>query len=435
MRNALITLGLVFMLTDCSQVSSTVSPPINLNQSGHAIPAGAPGTPYIVQRGSHWATFLIYQDCCEPGLVVGPDKNIWQANYNDEAYRIAMTGSVKAFPYSPGSGASVNLTVGADGKFYWGWRGTPDNSIGVGTVRSSKIDVTLVSIPSGDAAFEGMTLGPDGNVWFLEGSHVGKITTGGILTEYTYPTDVYTAVGITGGSDGNVWFTYLDTSFAGHVAKVSTTGTITAYPISCQPYGITSAADGNLWAACASSIVRVTTAGAATTYPATGLAISSYYDGIARGPDGNPWFAGSSAGCPIVGEINTATHHITTHKTPLTCQPGFTQGNSLVAGPDGNIWMTEQDVSSNVYAAVYILNLLTVTPKSLTFTATGQTQSITATETGNPTLTATSSNPAVATVAPGPTNTFIVTSVAAGTCKVIVADSIGNSFNVKVTVQ
>jgi len=60
-----------------------------------------------------------------------------------------------------------------------------------------------------------LAAGPDGNVWFTEegsGSHtIGKITPAGVVTEYSrrITTDANPA-GITAGPDGNVWFTERD---------------------------------------------------------------------------------------------------------------------------------------------------------------------------------------------------------------------------------
>ncbi|MCU1376363.1 MAG: putative antibiotic hydrolase, partial [Actinomycetia bacterium] len=57
---------------------------------------------------------------------------------------------------------------------------------------------------------QGITLGPDGNMWFTEllGDRIGNITPGGVITEFS--------AGITAGArpnsialgpDGNLWFT------------------------------------------------------------------------------------------------------------------------------------------------------------------------------------------------------------------------------------
>jgi hypothetical protein len=73
-----------------------------------------------------------------------------------------------------------------------------------------------------------------------------------------------------------------------------------------------------------------------------------------------------------------------------------------------------------------------VTPRRLRFTGIGQTQKVRVSEHGfRGPWTATSSNNAVATVAPGPQkNIFLVTSQGSGTCKIIIADNKANFFDV-----
>ena len=57
----------------------------------------------------------------------------------------------------------------------------------------------------------GITAGPDGNVWFVEehGDRVGRIASGGAITEFPLPAAGSFARGITSGPDGNLWFTEL----------------------------------------------------------------------------------------------------------------------------------------------------------------------------------------------------------------------------------
>src|SRR5207245_11432913 len=55
----------------------------------------------------------------------------------------------------------------------------------------------------------GITVGPDGNIWFAEVSGViGRITSAGVITEFA--SDLIRDSGpfaITAGRDGNLWFT------------------------------------------------------------------------------------------------------------------------------------------------------------------------------------------------------------------------------------
>src|SRR5438876_4943936 len=57
----------------------------------------------------------------------------------------------------------------------------------------------------------GITAGPDGALWFTERSsnRIGRITTTGVITEYTIPTANSGPQAITVGPDGALWFTEL----------------------------------------------------------------------------------------------------------------------------------------------------------------------------------------------------------------------------------
>jgi len=147
-------------------------------------------------------------------------------------------------------------------------------------------------------------------------------------TTYPVPTPNSFASAITAGPDGAMWFTE---GAAGKIGRITTTGTITEFPISaaCEPYDITTGPDGALWITCESQysvIVRMTTSGEVTSYPAP----SGQYD-IVAGPDGALWFAGFS----YIGRITTSG--IVT-QYPLANEPW---AFGITAGPDGALWFTE----------------------------------------------------------------------------------------------
>lgn len=52
-----------------------------------------------------------------------------------------------------------------------------------------------------------ITVGPDGNIWFVEGaiSKIGMITPAGVITEYSVPAG-QDPHAIVAGPDGNLWF-------------------------------------------------------------------------------------------------------------------------------------------------------------------------------------------------------------------------------------
>src|SRR5262249_12446735 len=68
--------------------------------------------------------------------------------------------------------------------------------------------VTLFPIPSPNTEPEGITRGPDGNLYFAEIHAIGRITPGGQITEFRQGlSPASEPVEITAGPDGNVCFT------------------------------------------------------------------------------------------------------------------------------------------------------------------------------------------------------------------------------------
>ena len=183
-----------------------------------------------------------------------------------------------------------------------------------------------------------ITAGPDGNLWFTETSNaVGEMTTAGVLVgEFSLPVAGSGLDQIAAGSDGNLWIT----EFSGdRIGKVSTTGAVTdvaSLTTGAGPTAIIGGPDGNLWFTeqSAGKIGRITTAGVVTEFG--GLTAGSTPAGIAVGPDGNLWFTEFDGN--RIGRITTDGTVSEFPVATLNSQPG-----SLTAGPDGNVWFTEQN--------------------------------------------------------------------------------------------
>jgi virginiamycin B lyase len=231
--------------------------------------------------------------------------------------------------YSPSS-----ITSGSDGNLWFTEYG--GNKIGRITTGGA---ITEYTIPTGSSGPWGITSGPDNNIWFTEmgGNKIGCVTTGGSFTEYTIPTGSSGPSGITSGPDNNIWFTEMG---GNKIGCVTTGGSFTEYTIptgSSSPSGITSGPDGKLWftesATSANKIGCVTTGGSFTaeyTIP-TG---SGYPWGITSGPDGNLWFTeymGNKMGRITTGGTVTEYTGLTASSYPF----------GITSGPDGNLWFTE----------------------------------------------------------------------------------------------
>jgi streptogramin lyase len=173
------------------------------------------------------------------------------------------------------------------------------------------------------------------------------------------------------------------------VAAAAPLGQITEFTAGLStgsaPEEMTSGPDGNLWftdrgclsrlegdgadtASCA--IGRITPAGVITEFTA-GLSAGSIPSGIAPGPDGNLWFA--DAGCSTdppsapcaIGRI-----------TPGGVITEFTAGLNpdadpidIAAGPDGNLWFTDQACLGNTPNAPCAIGRITPNGQITEFTA------------------------------------------------------------------
>lgn len=190
----------------------------------------------------------------------------------------------------------------------------------------------------------GVTLGPDGNVWFTNYrmGRIGKITPQGEMSEYALPSGSgptfpdSSAQLIATGSDGNLWY-----AAQGKIVRISSHGTLIGqypFPIKGMGPSVVSGPDGNIWYGIADSIVKLTPAGKATTFRVSGS--QPAVEALAAGPDGNVWFSVALAYAPEsthIGRITpSGTIQIFADQMPYWI-------NGLTKGPDGNVWFTGQD--------------------------------------------------------------------------------------------
>jgi streptogramin lyase len=392
-------------------------------------------SPNVVQTGIDWTQFGY-------AVAVGSDKNVWFANSEGGLMQVQMSGKEKLVPltYVYDGTSSTNfysgygITVGKDKNFYMTGQNYDYNNdnyvIGVATTTGK---LTVHDIKSDDYGGQGsLALGPDGNVWFTEQKHIAKITTAGVITEYTYPSGATSNSygGVAAGPDGNVWFTEYNNGIVGKI--VPSTGVITEYTlstqgISCNPEAIVAAADGYLYFACNGYNVlgQISTSGVATKfYDAYGITYLA--EGVIEGPDGNPWFADANGA--FIGEFNSSNDSFTNYVPPYSSGTVY----SLALGPDGNIWSAENDNKIDVY----IVKKITLNPTSFAFTAAGQSASLTVSEPGTTAWTATSVSPGVCAIAQGNEKSiFTVTAKGAGKTTITVKDAIGNSITAPCSVK
>jgi len=246
-----------------------------------------------------------------------------------------------------GANNPINITTGSNGNLWF-----TDSVIGspssIGRITPDGT-ITEFSISDDSNGLEGITKGPDNNIWFTEpgADRIGRITPAGSITEFSLPggTGADDPRGITTGSDGNLWFT----EFNGHkIGQITTAGVFTEFALAsnAQPHSITSGPDGNLWFTDwgTNSVGQITPSGAVTTYP---IATSSAdAQSIITGPDGNLWFTeftGNKIG--RVTTSGTTTEFLLPSSTCYSCTRG-SGPFGITSGSDGNLWFTELRVNT-----------------------------------------------------------------------------------------
>src|SRR5579863_195212 len=189
MRRPLTLLAIVATLLAGCAGARSVAP---------AIPAGSAITPQVVQTKST-SDFVLFTPKTAGteygGVVTGPDKNMWFTDWlGNGLVKMHMNGEVTEYPLSFVRGGNTisfspwGITVGSDGKLYMtGATRDPVTNGGTIGVATTAGVLTVYDTPSGDVPFYSHpSLGPDGNVYFSEQSHLAMITPAGVITEWPY---------------------------------------------------------------------------------------------------------------------------------------------------------------------------------------------------------------------------------------------------------
>jgi uncharacterized repeat protein (TIGR01451 family) len=243
--------------------------------------------------------------------------------------------TINEFPVPTANSSPQGITVGPDGNL---WFAEPTASQ-IGQINPTTHAALEFPIPgtTGNNPAE-ITAGPDGNLWFAENNHVGQINpTTHAIAQFSLPTAEGACGGITAGPDGNIWFTEFS---AGQIGVINpTTDLISEFfipsVVQSLPSGITRGPDGNIWFADfgTNQIGQINP----TTHAISQFTIPTASSGpleITPGPDGNLWFT-ETAG--RIGRINPVTHTITEFAVPTAGSEPI----GIASGPDGSLWFTD----------------------------------------------------------------------------------------------
>jgi streptogramin lyase len=201
--------------------------------------------------------------------------------------------------------------------------------------------ITQFTIKSAGSQPSDMTIGNDGNVWFLDHgtSKIGRITKSGVIAGWAAKKNSH-PVGITTASDGAVWFTETATNTVGHTTNGATVHHVTL-PVGIRsPRGITAGPDGNIYVVGYSShnVGMISSGTPRNPHSIAALPVGSGPVRITTGSDGNLWVTESVS--HEVARITIPGHVVTQVMLPKGASP-----SRIVAGPDGNLWVTEPGVN------------------------------------------------------------------------------------------
>ena len=216
---------------------------------------------------------------------------------------------------------------------------------------------SATSVRLGDIA-----VGSDGNLWFpqMGANRIGRITTAGVVTEFTIPAAAALGRVIAAGPDGRLWALGSGSDARVHVWAVETSGA--AHEIAVLgdnpplgldflPAGITPGPDGNIWISNLSEIVRVSPAGQVARFPIAAGAVAT---SITVGPDGNLWFLDSIG--PFLARHQRLCRITTAGAIEQVLYDQTTQGasapSSIIVGPDRNLWFADSGYSQIVRVTV-----------------------------------------------------------------------------------
>ncbi len=310
--------------------------------------SGSSGTPAQAPSPANVVEFSVTTDASQPSrplsLAVGPDRNIWFTEF--EAKSIGLldlaSNSVSHYPI-PSSGSNpTHITMGPDGQLWFTETGPADSDpadTGINNLGqiSATGEIKEIPLPVTDSDPTGMTLGPDGNVWFTEAAtgDARRSTAEGVISDPIAASAANSMPGgMTNGPDGNLWFTENAT---GIVDRLTPDGVLNSFPLSnagSAPTELAVGADGNLWFAegAADKIGRITPDGTVSEFVTP--TSNSVPGGVALGPDCDIWFTETNAN--QIGRIDSSGHI-----TEFTLPTPNSQPAGIILGPDGNLWFAE----------------------------------------------------------------------------------------------
>lgn len=298
-------------LASVTNVTSTPFSSGSSNSGVQTVAVGSDGKVYFADAGAN----AVQRIDPAAGLVTYPQQ------YNDNGFLNNV--------------APTSVAKGRDGRM---WFTTRQNYV----FAFSTDAFATVFKRANQPALNAIASGLDGRLWAIGNTAVAAFTTDG--GESDYPLPAITASSgrqacnaITPGPDGALWYT----CYPNIVGRVTTGGQITEYTTSAdrQPYGIVAGSDGNVWFeenannANNASVGRITPQGTITEFNVASNGLTGPMGAIVPTPDGKIWIGNNSQAfrLTVTGAGTGTFQHV---QFPIQQPPTGTIFSSWVVGPD-----------------------------------------------------------------------------------------------------
>jgi streptogramin lyase len=299
---------------------------------------GADTVGYKYQTAQQFTEYPLGSETSPNTIVVGKDGALWFGEGGigtGKIGRIAPSGAVTQFSL-PTHDKPDDLTIDTHGNLWWTDYTTPAK---VAKMTPSGT-VTAYPLPESNSSNYGIAADKAGNVWFTESApkRIGKISESGAITEYALPA-ASSPRGITLGPDGNMWFG----GYQNYIGRITPAGAVTEFPVSktTEPVSVASGSDGNVWFTdyVDHKVGKITTTGIVSEYA---LPAGSEPVRIAPGPEGDMWVTEQ-------GSAHKIRKLTTSGAIAGEYSPPWGAGSwGVVAGPDGKMWFTDQANSGQI---------------------------------------------------------------------------------------
>ncbi|MFH1149937.1 MAG: DUF5719 family protein [Actinomycetota bacterium] len=199
------------------------------------------------------------------------------------------------------------------------------------------VQIAEYVLPAASSQPFGLTRGPDGNLWYVSDTRVGRVQMDAAhtITQFGAVGSGLTQAAF--GPDGALWYTEFTTNSIGRCTTDGATSQPVTLAALSRPWGITVGPDGAIWFT-ERDAARVGRIPATAPHTLTEIPIpGSFPTGITRGPDGNLWVADSGTNS-ILRISPTAPYTVTPFAIPT---PG-SDPTDIDVGADGNLWFTER---------------------------------------------------------------------------------------------